>query len=1046
MIYKKGTAFSIVLVFTALSFLGWFFIPYLSLSLQAEKKQNNIAVTTYWAHSSPRQVEKELTSKLESAVNKIQGVNKISSVSKKGISEINIEINEYEDIDKFRLNLSSEIRRIFPLLPKGTSYPKISFRSTNHEDKPLIIYSLRAADNTYILQEYAENNIKPALSLIGDIDKTEVYGGTNFEYLIKYNSQVINELHISPNEIKEAINRSFEIRNLGNVIEYNTNTNDNNLITVRLSSLLSLSDDLKNIPIKKISNKIVYLRDIATISKAQQQPNAYYRINGENAINIVVYAKKNSNAINLTSQTEETINIITKNLPSGYTLEKAYKSTEYIEKELNKIYKRTFLTLLILLLFVAIVSRNIKYILIISLSLITNISLAFVVYYFLKVQIHLYSLAGITVSLGLIIDNAIVMTDHLLYRKNLNIYTALLASTLTTAASLTVIWLLPDELKLNLRDFSLIIIINLAVSLLVSLFYTPALYSLFNHTKTVTKNFIKRKKIIISLNKIYFYLLSFLIRFRKTTIIIFILFFGIPVFLLPPSIEKQGIFADIYNKTFGSEWYKDNLKSPLEKYLGGSLRLFSYYVYETSYYSKPEDTKLYVFASLPKGSTLTQLNDIIKSMESYLSQYKGNITFFSKINNPQFAQITIRFKDDTSPMLPYLLKSKLVSYGLTLGGVNWNIYGVGKGFSQSAGLNEDINFKVALTGYNLLRLEEYTQMLKHELEKHPRVSQINTSANKQWWYNEKSFEYQAIINSSNLDFYGWSVSEIIKSLSQKTINYYNFFDVVANNKRERIHLIPHVLNNVDKWNILNLPGETGKLLHYINIFKVNEEEQIFKENQSYIKLVDFKYIGSRKFGNEYLQEVLEKINELLPPGYHIKSLSMSWNKNKEPVMYSLAILLILIMIFFICSILFESLKWPFAIIIMIPFSFIGIFFIFYYFDFNFDQGGYASFVLVSGLVVNASIYLLNEYSALQKQNSSKQSISLFIKAFNRKIIPILLTILSTVLGLIPFIMTGQNEAFWFALAIGTIGGLLFSLIILTLIFPLFIIKKPLITK
>ncbi len=141
-------------------------------------------------------------------------------------------------------------------------------------------------------------------------------------------------------------------------------------------------------------------------------------------------------------------------------------------------------------------------------------------------------------------------------------------------------------------------------------------------------------------------------------------------------------------------------------------------------------------------------------------------------------------------------------------------------------------------------------------------------------------------------------------------------------------------------------------------------------------------------------------------------------------------------IYFICSILFESLIQPFAIIFMIPVSFIGVFLTFYLFDFNFDQGGFAAFILLCGIVVNAGLYIINDYNNFCKAKGKRQGLSLYIKAFNHKIIPIFLTIISTVLSLVSFVWSGQKEVFWFAFAIGAIGGLIFSIVAIVIFLPL----------
>ena len=140
-----------------------------------------------------------------------------------------------------------------------------------------------------------------------------------------------------------------------------------------------------------------------------------------------------------------------------------------------------------------------------------------------------------------------------------------------------------------------------------------------------------------------------------------------------------------------------------------------------------------------------------------------------------------------------------------------------------------------------------------------------------------------------------------------------------------------------------------------------------------------------------------------------------------------------------CAVLFESLLLPLVIIFLIPLSFIGVFLVFGFSGWSFDQGGYASLIMLSGLVVNAGIYILHQYRGMQGAIGKKSAMQLYIRAFNHKIVPITLTVISTVLGLIPFLMDGPDEVFWFAFAIGTMSGLLFSLLALVLVLPVWVI-------
>ncbi len=232
-----------------------------------------------------------------------------------------------------------------------------------------------------------------------------------------------------------------------------------------------------------------------------------------------------------------------------------------------------------------------------------------------------------------------------------------------------------------------------------------------------------------------------------------------------------------------------------------------------------------------------------------------------------------------------------------------------------------------------------------------------------------------------------------------------------------------------------------KASDFVSIVKQEEQQHIYKENQSYLRIVDFQYIGYEKFGRKYLNKVLDELRAEMPAGYSAEPAESRYDYKKMTIPYTLLILFIALIIFVLCSILFESLTRPFAILLTVPASFIGVFLTFYLFDLNFDQGGYASFILITGLVVNSAIYILYDFDNLRKTKHMANQHKVYLKAFNHKIVPILLTILSTVLGLIPFIAGSQNEVFWYALAAGTMGGLLFSILIIVIYLPVFVLKR-----
>jgi len=207
--------------------------------------------------------------------------------------------------------------------------------------------------------------------------------------------------------------------------------------------------------------------------------------------------------------------------------------------------------------------------------------------------------------------------------------------------------------------------------------------------------------------------------------------------------------------------------------------------------------------------------------------------------------------------------------------------------------------------------------------------------------------------------------------------------------------------------------------------------------EQYLLCLQYEYIGSYQQAARVLERTVDAFNKTAPLGFKAESESRTfWGNRQESSKHYGLIFLIIIVIFFMTSFLFNSLKQPLAVIFVIPISFIGLFLAFYLFKLNFDQGGFAAFILLCGLSVNANIYILDEYNNIRKKRRITP-VQAYIKAWNAKIRPIFLTVISTVLGLFPFMIGQYKEAFWYPLAVGTIGGLIISLIATFSYLPLF---------
>ena len=720
----KLTSFSTIILFLLLTVIGVFLVPQVPLKLNPTKSLPSITVRYSWRGASLDAVEKKVTSKLENVFSTVRGIKNITSRSTQGGGYITISFDKNTDLESTRFEINALIRQVHSKLPEGVSRPSLSIVDPENDEKTLLVYSLSGNNSTYQLKKYAEENIKPDLALLDGISDIYITGSKNKEWLIEYDFQKIQNLGFTFKDVTDAIETFFVNYPLGLTSELNKEN------TLNYKHIILTSYDGKKVPWKKIiigksGERFIYLTDIAKINYQESKPNNYFRINGLESVYIMVYAQPDINDVLLAKNINFEIEKLKGEIPKGYAILKTYDSTDFITKELEKILYRTLYTVIILLLFVFLLSRQWKYLLIITLSLIANVSISFIFFYLFKLEIHLYSLAGITISLGIIIDNSIVMIDHIRHKNNLKVFTVILAATLTTVGALVSIFFLDDLQKVNLIDFAWVIIINVIVSLALALFLIPALIEQVKLGSKKSKiNFKQKRKVVVAGNWYYSFLLRIL-HYKKVIICIIILLFGLPLFLLPNSISKDAALSGLYNNTIGSETYTKYIRPYSDIALGGVLRPFLLNVKTKETYSDPQRTSLNLIARMPYGANVQQLNEVFLDLENFLSPYEEIDQFQVKIHSGQFGTLKVLFKEayehgNFPQFLTNKLKQKALYYG---GNVETQIFGVGRGYSNKTD-TESFNSKIFLYGYNYTELKLYAKKLKEDLLKHPRINEI----------------------------------------------------------------------------------------------------------------------------------------------------------------------------------------------------------------------------------------------------------------------------------------------------------------------------------
>jgi multidrug efflux pump subunit AcrB len=1027
--------FSVIVTFVCLAIIGIALIPFLSIQLYPVATSPSLTVNFYWPDASARVIEREVTAKLEGVFAAVRGIKSISSVSSKGSGRIDLIFMKGINQDAVRFEIASLIRRCYPDFPPDVSYPDLSINNHGERSRSLLSFSIIAVVDTHIIGKYVENEILPVLSEIKGVDEVVLFGATPYQMEVKFHLEQIKVLGITGDEIEIAINTHFARDLLGRG-SYQESVFHNGKLTIYLGHSMKETVAWPDIPVKKVGHRIVYLKDIAEVRYREKLPNSYYRINGLNTVNLVIYPEKGVNNITVAKTLREKAQQIRENLPAGYSILLTSDSTEYLKNEIDKIVFRTVLSLSILLTFIFAISRRWRYLLIVVVSVAANLIIACIFFYILKIELQLYSLAGFTISIGLVIDNSIIMIDHIRNTGKKRVRLALFAATLTTIAALGVIFFLPEQERLNLLDFAWVIIINLLVSLAVASFLIPALIGPRRFSSSNQRSYTTRR-LVVKFTWIYEKSLICFSKLRWVFIIALILAFGVPVQWLPNKINSYHFFTNLYNGSLGSVWFREDVKPYLNEVFGGTIILFTENVLKKSYYPEPRKTVLHVTGTMAEGHTVQQLNTAIAAMETFISKFDEVEMFETSISSFRNSHIMIHFRSGYERNnFPNFLKSQIELKAIDLGGVDWKVFGVGLGFSNAISENTG-NRRIILEGYNYDQLYQYAELLKRHLLENQRIKEV-AILGADYWNVQPFHEFFLSFNSECLGLNDVLATDFYSALKDKS--YRKETNSYFNGAVQDAYIISDSYDSFSVWDYNHIPFEADKklikMVQFGTIDKRRIGNDISRFDQQYRLVVAYDFIGPYMLADLVDQQHIEKFtDQILPLGFSInKNQYQGWNR-ENPTQYYL-IGLVIIVIYFIAAILLESLVQPLAVIALLPIAFIGVFLTFYSFGINFDQGGFASFILLSGIAVNGGLYILNDFNNLCQLR--KPNLKAYLKAFNYKIIPLALTILSTILGLIPFLIGQPKEVFWFAFAAGTAGGLGFSLIGILIYLPLFL--------
>lgn len=1033
------------MLFLCVIVIGTISVFNIPIELNPHVDYPKLSVSVSWPGVSPEAVEAHLTSPIEAELATIQGIKKISSTSSEGSSLISLELHPSTDIEFARVEINEKLSSLKNSLPDGVSAPHVTqYIPRDFQDlQGFITYSISAKRSANEIRKYLFDNVLYKIKNIDGISEVEINGGTDrlIEVIIDYDKA--KSLGITTEEINKSVSESEKILSAGK-IEKNKNQ-----ILLKVNNQITSSYDISEQIVKVLANgSSVRLKNVGKIVDDFEEQRSYYRINGNETVTLVINKEPGANTLNVAKSVNQMMFELSKSFPGDYTIVKEIDRSEDIINDLNELYQDGIISFIIIFVVVLLIVRNIRYSLIVLLSIVFSFLFSLALFYLFNLTLNIITISCFVIGFGFIVDNTIVVLDYLdkhyngRSEKHLAIYIKdifypLFTSTLIIVSVFIPLVFLTGELQLYFKQFALGIGFALFSSLVVSFAIVPLL---FLKTYNRKNKFARKFKFSIMLYNIYSKIVNQIIKRKKISVVFLILIIGLPVWLIPNRIETP-IVGEVYNSVFDSETYQE-VRPYVNYALGGVLNLFFNHVSRGEIWRYGEETYIFVRLELPNGNRIERINKLCNDLENEVLTYKKSFkTLIANVIDEETATLRIEFTaEQANSAFPYILKNYITAYATRLGGVDSYVYGFGPGFSNAGGGSSSM-FNIEVKGYNYERVKQIAENFRDKLRRNPRVDNVDIDKSAFFW-SPDTYEIVGKINRDKLSAHGITIEELFSIIAKNSGGNltYNKFRIENESVNYRIKFSNYNDVQLDQLESLIVNEYKNEILKVKDLITFEERKvlsTINRVDQQYVRYISFEFKGPYKYGNKFLEASLKSLT--IPEGYSIKPSDFFFLFEQEEEIDIWKVLgSAIVIIFMVTSAFFESLRKPFIIIAAVPYAIIGAIFFFWLTDNNIERGAYAGMLLLIGLSVSNSIVLVNYLS--KKIYSDVNEI---IELAKNRLRAITLTTMTTFFAMLPF-MLSERTTFWKNLSWSIAGGIIASALFITLFVPLLysFFKKP----
>ena len=1003
-----GIVAIVILGIVSLSRLPVDFLPNMELPF--------ISVRTTYDNAGPEEVEKSVTRLIESAVSGINNVKTITSSSREGISSVFIEFNWGSDLSSATADIREALDRIRSSLPDDAESPAVYKFST--DNIPVMAIAFYGTENLSALYDLVDNQILNRIKQVGGVAMAEIWGGLKTQIKVDVDMNRLQAYGLDINTIVSTLAR--ENQNLAGGQTYEGVYK----YTLRTTGEFKTVSDIGTVVVAlKENNTPIRLRDIANIYEGYDENMDIVKVNGAPAVNISINKESGANTVGVSDAIKKQLNNL--NLPEGIKYEILFNTADTVNNSIAGVLDAAWQGGLFAVIILMIYLWNFRTVSIIAISIPMSIIITFTIMYFMGVTLNIISLAGLVLGIGMMVDNSIVVLENIFFYRNegygkysaaiegtYTVSLAILASTLTTIAVFLPFLFVQGQTGQMFRDLCITVTVSMIASLGVALTIVPMLGARLITGKK-SKHLIKyeeffNKHFHSKVNFVYNKILAYSVNHKNrvlipTLIIVFAVIIVGLIFIGKEGFPKadEGQFQAKVTMPVGTrkeqtKSFVERMGKDIEEAIGEDLSRIQ--------------TRVKYGSSANKGDIRVKLIDKSEgrkySTSKYMSEVRKKLSVYP-------AKINLK-----------LINSAKIMGNSSSDGIDIDIVG------------EDLDRGIDLAEKILVALEDVEGLKDVRLRRDDSNPELNILINRDL-ASKMGLKIKTIASSIKTGFGGTTATRMTPDGSVHTD-----LDVqVQLNQRDRV--------NIDDIKRMLIPTSHGMVpvSSIADIKKTFGPTAIDRKDNS--RIITITASGEGRAMDRIMADVQSAINSkvFIPSGFSI-NYSGDYEDMQDAFAQLLqAIILALVLVYAVMATQFESYIAPFVIALAIPFGFAGSLILLLIGGETLSVYSGIGIIVLIGVVVNNGIVLIDYMNQLMQENKINGDKAALI-AGPRRLRPVLMTSLTTILGLLPMALaSGSGNEMYQPLSLAILGGLIvstaFTLIIVPTIYAAIRNKIPL---